>query len=136
MAGFKSTYLCNKYLALLFNNTAYTPPTSVYFALYTVMPTASGGGTEVSGNGYARVAKSVAGTGQFAAPTAAVVSNLSIIDFGSPTGSGWGTIVGAGVFDASSGGNLLGASPLTPTKVGTAGLDFFIPIGGFVASEA
>ena len=38
----------------IFGGAAYTSPTNVYLALYTVAPTDSGGGTEVSGNGYAR----------------------------------------------------------------------------------
>jgi hypothetical protein len=55
MAG-KSDYLENKILDHVLRNTAYTSPTTVYVGLYTAAPTDAGGGTEVSGNGYAREA--------------------------------------------------------------------------------
>ena len=47
-------YLENKLLAHTFSNTAYTSPSTVYVALYTVAPTDSSVGTEVTGGGYAR----------------------------------------------------------------------------------
>ena len=48
MAGF-SDYLEDKVLDHGFGGTAYTAPTTLYVALYTVAPTDTGGGTEVSG---------------------------------------------------------------------------------------
>ena len=53
MAAF-SDYLENKVLGHVFGGTAYTAPTTLYVALYTVAPSDTGGGTEVSGGGYAR----------------------------------------------------------------------------------
>ena len=53
MAGF-SDYLEDKVLDHVFGGTAYTAPTTLYVALYTVAPTDTGGGTEVSGGAYAR----------------------------------------------------------------------------------
>ena len=47
-------YLENKLLAHTFSNTAYTSPGTVYVALYTVAPTDSSVGTEVTGGGYVR----------------------------------------------------------------------------------
>ena len=44
-------YLENKLLAHTFSNTAYTSPSTVYVALYTVAPTDSSAGTEVTGGG-------------------------------------------------------------------------------------
>ena len=52
----KSTYLDNALLNAVLVNTAYTSPATVYVALYTATPGPSGGGTEVSGNSYARTA--------------------------------------------------------------------------------
>ena len=49
-----SNFLANEILDDVFSGNAYTPPGTFYLALYTVAPTASGGGTELSGNGYAR----------------------------------------------------------------------------------
>lgn len=136
MAGYKSSYLANKFLGLVFGGTAYTAPTTLYCALFTTAPTPAGtGGVEVAGNGYARVAV-VNNTSNFPVPSAQTASNAAIIDFGTPTGSGWGVIVAGGWYDAVSGGNLLYTGPFNPTRAGTAGLNFFIPIGGAVMTEA
>lgn len=53
MAGF-STYLENAVMNFLFSKTPYTAPDK-YVALYSSAPTDDGGGTELTGNGYARV---------------------------------------------------------------------------------
>ena len=53
MAGF-SDYLEDKVLDHVFGGTAYTAPSTLYVALYTVAPTDTGGGTEVLGRGYSR----------------------------------------------------------------------------------
>ena len=53
MAGF-SDYLEDKVLDHVFGGNAYTAPSTLYVALYTVAPTDTGGGTEVSGGSYAR----------------------------------------------------------------------------------
>jgi hypothetical protein len=136
MAGFKSAYLSNKILGLIFGNTAYTPPATLYCALFTVIPGPGGtGGTEVSGAGYARVAVAN-NTTNFPVPSSQQSSNAAIIDFGTPTGAGWGTIVAGGWYDAASGGNLLYAGPFNPVRTATAGLNFFVPIGGAVMTEA
>ena len=54
-----SDYLENKMVDLIFRGQAYTAPV-IYVALYTAAPSDAGGGTEVSGNAYARV-KAAAG---------------------------------------------------------------------------
>lgn len=134
MAGFKSTYECNYYLNARYNAATFTPAATLYCALMTTMPTAGGGGTEVSGSGYARIAKT-ANTTNFPTSTAASISNATMIDFGTPTGGGWGSIAGAAWYDASTGGNLISAGPFSSARTGTAGLQFYVPIGGFVATE-
>jgi hypothetical protein len=93
-------------------NSAQTSPTTVYFALFTVAPTQSGGGTEVTGGSYARIAAT------FGAPANGVSSNSAPVTFPTATAS-WGTVVAAGIFDALSGGNLLYYGTLgTPKTVG------------------
>lgn len=134
MPGFKSVYLANKLLGEVFGGTVFTAPSTLYCALFTVAPTPAGGGTEVTGGGYARVAVANT-TGNFSAPTSQQTSNLAIINFGTPTGAGWGTIVAGAWFDAATAGNMLYTGPFNPSRVGTAGLQFFIPIGGFVGTE-
>ena len=53
MAGF-SDYLEDKVLDHVFGGNAYTAPGTHYVALYTVAPTDTGGGTEVTGGSYTR----------------------------------------------------------------------------------
>ena len=54
MAGF-TDYLEDKVLDHVFGGTAYTAPSTLYVALFTVSPGDDGtGGTEVSGGAYAR----------------------------------------------------------------------------------
>jgi hypothetical protein len=99
MAGSKSNYMEDKVLNLL-RGTTFTAPASVYVGLMTTAPGESGAGTEVSGGAYARQAIT------FAAPSGGSVSNNADINFPTPTAD-WGTVVGWGIFDASSTGNML-----------------------------
>jgi hypothetical protein len=108
-----STYLADKLLDHAWGKTAYTMPT-VYIGLYTTNPTmpAGTGGTEVSGGAYARVALS----GLIGAAAAGANASSSLIAFITATAS-WGTVIGIGVFDALTGGNLLNAGALGTSKV-------------------
>lgn len=118
MAGSKSNYLEAKLLDHVLGNTAYTAPSNVYVALYTATPSDSGGGTEVTGGSYARVAltnnttnwPNASGT----SPTAK--SNGTTITFPTATAD-WGTVTSFGIFDASTSGNLLYWSTLNANKV-------------------
>ena len=111
MAGSFSDYLEDKVMKHVFTNTSYTSPSSLYVGLFTVAPTDAGGGTEVSGNAYARTSAtfSVSGT----SPTTA--SNSANVEFPTATGS-WGTVVAAAIFDASTSGNMLSWADLTTSK--------------------
>lgn len=126
MAGF-TDYFENKIIDHMLRNQAFTPPSQLYLGLFTVSPTDSGGGTEVSGNGYQRVAitLSAASNGQ--------TSNTATIDFPQATGD-WGTIVAAGIFDAVTGGNLLMWTTISPQKTITSGDIFRIPAGNLTIS--
>lgn len=117
----KTTFLANKLLDLMLSQAAYTPPATLHVALYTAAPTVAGGGTEVTGNGYARVALTNNAT-NFPAAASGAKSNGTAITFPNPTGS-WGTaVVAVGLLDASNGGNLLYFAALTdPTKTFTIG---------------
>jgi hypothetical protein len=115
MAGF-SDYLEDKVLDHVFGGVAYTAPSTLYVALYTVAPTDTGGGTEVSGGAYARQTAtfSVSGTD----PTTA--SNTAAIEYPTATAD-YGTVVAVGVFDALTSGNLLAYANLTASKVVSSG---------------
>lgn len=115
MAGF-SDYLEDKVLEHVFGGNAYSAPSTLYVALYTVAPTDTGGGTEVSGGAYARqsAAFTVSGTN----PTQA--SNSAAIEYPTATAN-YGTVVAVGIFDASTSGNLLAYANLTASKVVSTG---------------
>lgn len=115
-----STYAADKLLDHLLGTTAYTMPT-VYLGLFTTAPTmpAGTGGVEVSTTSTAYAREEL--TGKLDAATAESVTTTSNIAFPAATAN-WGTIVGAGLFDASAGGNLLAYTPLdTPQTITTAG---------------
>lgn len=116
-----SNYLAGEILDDVFSGNAYTPPGTFYLALYTSAPTASGGGTELSGNGYAR--QTVAFT-----TTAQQSSNTAGVEFPTATAD-WGTIVAVGVFDAGTSGNLLAFGNLTASKNIVSGDVLRIPAG-------
>lgn len=105
MAGSKTNYLEDKLLDHVLGGGDYTRPATVYFALFTVAPGESGGGTECSGGGYARVAVTNDAT-NWPAASGGSKSNGLVVSFPVLTGS-IGTVAGFGIFDASSGGNLL-----------------------------
>lgn len=120
-----SDYLENKLVDQLFRGQAFTAPATLYVGLLTAGPSDAGGGTEVSGNGYARVAVTSslanwAGT-QAAASTAVSsgtggqTSNNAAITFATPSAT-WGTVSHFGIYDAASGGNLLFWGALTISK--------------------
>jgi hypothetical protein len=90
---------------------AATRPTAWYLALYTAAPSDSGGGTEVSGAGYAR--KSV--TFSAASSPGGTTSNSNAPSF-TASGGNYGTVTHVGIFDAVSGGNLLWHGAMTASK--------------------
>lgn len=114
-----SNYLTQKQLDLLLKNTAWTPPASVWVAFFTTAPSLAGtGGVEVSTSGTAYTRQEiVAGGGSWNGPSGAnqEYSNIADITFSVPTAN-WGTITAAGLYDASSGGNLLYVATLTTPK--------------------
>lgn len=102
-----------------------TGPTSLYVGLLTAAPSDTGGGTEVSGGSYARVtvASSMAnwagtqsaGSTTASSGTGGTTSNNNTITFPAPTAN-WGVVTHVGVYDASSGGNLMFYMALTVSK--------------------
>lgn len=118
MAGTFGDYLENKLLDLAFGAVAFTAPATVYAAAYTVAFNDAGtGGTEVSGNAYARVAVTNNLT-NFPAASGGAKTNGTALIWPMATPAGWGTIVAVGFWDASSGGNFLGGDPaITPVAV-------------------
>ena len=90
---------------------AATRPTAWYVALYTAAPSDSGGGTELSGSGYAR--ESV--TFEAATSGTGTTSNTGVVVF-TADGGDWGSVTHMGIHDAVSGGNLLWHGALAAAK--------------------
>jgi hypothetical protein len=107
----KSDYLEKKILDYVLTNTADWAPTSVHLSLHTADPTDAGTGAEVSGNGYGRQAI----TFNAAHATNGSTTNSSSETF-TASGGSFGTVTHFGIFDASSGGNLLYHGALTASK--------------------
>jgi len=121
MAEF-SNYLENKIIDHMLRNQAYSPPSTLYLALYTDDPTDADTGTEVSGGSYARQSFTLN------AASNGATSNSADITFPTATAD-WGTITHVGIRDASTGGNLLMHSPLDANKTVDNGDTFKINAG-------
>lgn len=132
MAG-KSDYLENKILDHMLGGPDFTRPATVYVALFTVAPTDAGGGTEVTGGSYARVAYTNNAT-NFPAAAGGVKANAVVINFVAATAA-WGTIVAFALFDAASAGNLLFWANLTAPKIINNGDAFDFSIGALQFTE-
>lgn len=120
-----SDYTENLLLNWLLTTNSATRPTAWYVALFTAAPSDTGGGTEVTGYGYARVATgtiTVSGTDTLA-------TNSAAIEFAAASGGNWGTITHAAIMDADTGGNMLASAALTTSRTINDGDVFRIPAG-------
>jgi len=108
-------------LTWVFTTSSATRPTEWHIALYTASPSDPGGGTEVSGGGYARQSVTFTVSGNTASNTAAIEWPVAT--------AGYGTVTDVGVFDAASGGNLIAYAALTTSKAIDTGDVFRLPAG-------
>jgi len=115
-----SDYAENKLLDHLLGKASYTMPTNIRVALFTAAPSDAGGGTEASGGSYARQAIVInTSSGGASNPNADVVFPVAT--------ASWGTITHVGIFDATTGGNLLMWGALTTSKAIASGDQLVIP---------
>lgn len=129
-AGALTDYAENKIVDALFRGQSLGVPATWYYALYTVCPTDSTAGTEVSGGSYARVAVAAslanfAGTQSAGSTTASTgtggtTSNNGAVTFPTATGT-WGTINCWGLADASTAGNIWVYTTVTTPPTITSG---------------
>lgn len=124
-----SDFLELEILDHVFGGAVYTPPATLYLALFTTAPnTETGaGGVEVSGGSYARAAVTNNSTNFPAASGGSKTTGVNI-DFPTPS-AGWGQVVAAGIYDAATGGNLLGSNALTTPKTINSGDPVSFPAG-------
>jgi len=116
-----TNFLETEILDHVFGGSAYTAPTTLYLALYTAAPGETGGGTEVSGGAYARQSVAFTTTGN-------TTSNSAAVEYPTATSS-FGTVTHVGVFDASTGGNLMAYATLSSSKTIDTGDVFRVPAG-------
>ncbi len=116
-------------------------PTTLYIALLTTLPTKNDGTglVEASGTSYARQA--ITGSSGWNAITTNAdnvteqVTNNAAITWPA-AGSAWGTILGIGVYDALTAGNLIEYGTLTSgSQVINTSNVFSIPIGDLTRQE-
>lgn len=102
---FISDYYENKILDHMYRNQAFTPPSAVYVSLHSGRP-GDTGANEISGGSYARQ------TVTLTAASGGASENTANIEFSNMPSV---TVVAFGLWDASSGGNLLGWGWLQPS---------------------
>ena len=117
-----SNYLEENLINLVFRNTAFATPGTVYVALYSTDPTDADTGTELTGDGYAR--QSVT----FGVPTDGVSLNTADVVF-DPATADWAAVTHIAIRDALTAGNMLMHAPL-PSSVSILNTNTFrIPTG-------
>lgn len=121
----KSTFLSNKLLANVLTNTAYTPPTTVYVALFNGNPAVSG--VEVTGGSYARQSAA------FSTPSSGSTQNSGNITYTNMPAT---TVSYIAIYDALTSGNLLYYAAAAVTKITNSGDTVSIAIGGIVVTES
>lgn len=135
----KSTYLANAIVDAILGATGWTPPATVYLALYSTAPTGYGtGGTEFDSGteaGYARLAVTNDTTNFPSASSGQKTLGVSQTFATNSGGTAWANAVAFGIFDASTAGNLLGYGSMTPLACPAASA-ITIPSGSVIWTEA
>lgn len=134
-----SDYLEEAALNHIFNATTLTSP-STYVGLFTVTPTDTGGGTEVSGGAYARqqvYASGATNTVKWGAAAATTtkyaVKNAATITYPTATAA-WGDVKALGIFSHVTTGNLLYHGTIDATKTVGSGDTFKFTTSSLVAT--
>ncbi|RPH52608.1 MAG: hypothetical protein EHM91_00075 [Planctomycetota bacterium] len=119
-----TNYLENHWIDHQFRSAPYAKPTAAWVALYTAAPSDPGGGTEVTGGGYARVnlppldtnwTATQGGVAGASSGTSGTTTNAVIVTFPVPSAD-WGTVTAVAIYDAPTGGNPLVWAPLTTPR--------------------
>lgn len=131
-----STYLRDARLAWLRGSTFPAVPANFYVSLHSADPGLTGA-SELSGNGYARVAVATA-TGSWSAPATngsnREITNAGVISFPTATAD-WATATHFGIWDASTSGNFIRGSALSASKTVQLGDVASYAIGSLAIDE-
>jgi hypothetical protein len=125
----KTDYLENAIVNHVLRNTSLTSPTTVYVGLTSTATTDAGGGTELTGNGYARQAVT------FGAPSNGSVSNSSEVLFPEATGA-WSAATHFFIADAVSAGNRLYHGALDASRTAALGDQIRFAVGALTVTES
>lgn len=133
-----SNYAANGFLDRMFRNQAFTISANAV-ALYTVAPTDSTSGTEVTNAGsYARVTVNIQGGASpaWSAVSAGSLANANTVTFTAATGS-WGTVVAAAIADSAThgAGNILWYNTVTNQAVASGDTVQFAATTGLTLSQ-
>lgn len=114
--GSKYSTLSNEVLDHLLRAETYTAPTGVWSALFTVIPSDTTGGTEVTttDSSYTRVQTTFSTAGLTATGQSV---NSGAVNFATITAGATITVVGWGLLDAATAGNLLYWATVTSTAL-------------------
>lgn len=128
MAEF-SNYTENLVINVLLRGASHTGSATIYVGLFTDSQNDANTGTEVTGGSYARTAVT------FDAPSDGVTQNSADVTFPTATAS-WGTVQSVGIYDASTGGNLIAFTNLDTNKTIDSGDIFKITTGNLSLTVA
>jgi hypothetical protein len=133
--GSMADYLENQILDHILRNEAFTAPATVYSALFTVIPSDSTAGTEVTNasSGYTRVATTFTTAGATATGQAV---NSGAVSFVTVAAGATITVVGWGLLDTSTvaAGNLLYWATVTSTALNVGDQATF-PAGNITVTQ-
>jgi hypothetical protein len=126
-------YLEDAVLGHLFRTATFTKPAALYIGLMTAVANGETGSvTEVSGNGYARVARAPLDANWTMTAGSGVVSNAAIVTFPTNITANWGTVTHVGIWDAATAGNLWLYGSLTSPRTITVGNSTSFTIGSLI----
>lgn len=129
MAGSKTNWFEDAVLNV-WRNAAVPAVAQPYLALFTVVTDGETSTvTEVAGTNYARTAIT------FGAPSGGSMANTNLVAFPTPGAGGWGTVVGWGIMDAATVGNMGYYSDQTPNKTINQDDAVEVAIGAITISE-
>ena len=123
-----ATATLNSLAGSLLGRTAYTAPATLHAAFFIGASDGVTGGTEATGGNYSRTAVAN-NTTNFPAPVSGVVTTGTAIT-GPRSSAAWGAVNCVRFYDASSGGNVVAGSLLTPSvSVDATGITITIEAG-------
>jgi hypothetical protein len=119
-------------LDLILGAQAYTPSATLWISLYTVAPTDAGGGTEVTGGSYARVAVDN-DLVTWAAAASGSKANAIVIAFPQATAD-WGTVVAWAAHEHVTNDDIVVYGTITPNRAILNGAEPEFAIGDLVVT--